>query len=666
MHALTHSSIETLLLAAPAEGPLAERHLWLIDLLQWIRAGDPVTGVQYVLHRLNDAPDLRERVLTLLAHCLNEWHTSSLLADMGFAPRPALLSELGDRLRQRLLPASPDTQDLASLFGLFFHVKEDVQWMDALDQVTLERLGEVLAQAWARTTCGSWQPVFLAALGLLAGQVRAAGLSRELRLRMGDSQAVTQTFVQLARAAEDFSDVYEQSDMLQVHQQAQYLRGLIDRCVILTQGVHEHLEAYGISVDVVFMIDQIQARCVRMEQLLDSLLAPQPHAALRALMLGLMRQAHARQSVRGLFTEHYAMLSRLVAERNAETGEHYITRNRSEYMDMLRRAAGGGLVIVGTTFAKFFLMVLGLSAFWAGFAAGANYAVSFVLIHLLHWTVATKQPAMTAPALAAKLKQTHTDAEVASFVDEVAHLIRSQVAGIVGNLAVVAPVVLLVQALAWLVMGQPLIDDAQARYVLKNLTLLGPTVLLAAFTGVLLFASSLIAGWFENWFVWHRLDSALQWHPRARALLGPERAQRWARWWRSNISSLAANVSLGLMLGITPVLASFFGLPLDVRHVTLSTGQIAAALGTLGTAALHEPAFWWCVAAIPLTGLFNVGVSFVLALRVAARSRGVRVNDQQRLARALGRRLIEQPGSFLLPPKSTVTQSAEVPTSREE
>ena len=27
---------------------------------------------------------------------------------------------------------------------------------------------------------------------------------------------------------------------------------------------------------------------------------------------------------------------------SAETGEHYITRSRDEYRDMLRRAAGGG------------------------------------------------------------------------------------------------------------------------------------------------------------------------------------------------------------------------------------------------------------------------------------------------------------------------------------
>lgn len=37
----------------------------------------------------------------------------------------------------------------------------------------------------------------------------------------------------------------------------------------------------------------------------------------------------------------------------------------------------------------------------------------------------------------------------------------------------------------------------------QSLTLLRPTVFCAAFSGVLLFASSLIAGWVENWFVWH-------------------------------------------------------------------------------------------------------------------------------------------------------------------
>lgn len=669
-------TIDSLLLHAPAQAARAERHLWLIDVLSWVRRGEPVSGMQYVLRYLDAHPVARTRVVSLLATCLADLNISSLLADNGFAPRAALFNELGERLRHRMLPASPDTRDLATLFGLLFNVEKDQAWVGALDASTLDLLGKLLHEAWTRSgDPRGWRAPFMNGLSILASQVRASGLSPQLRLRLGEGDGVTQPFHHLARAAEDLHDLLDaawlDSDATEAAggeavlapppvetpqraallQQAHYLRALLDRCVQLAQGVHEHLEAYGVSVDVVFEIDQLRARCLRIEQVLDCLLSPRPHREVQALVLALIQGGAERRSVRALFKQHYSLLARIVAERSAETGEHYITRTRAQYMDMLRRAAGGGVIISGTTFLKFFLLSLGLSAFWSGFAAGANYALSFVIIHLLHWTIATKQPAMTAPAMAAKLRDTHTDEGVEGFVDEVANLIRSQTAGIVGNLALVVPVVLGIQALAWWGLGKPLVSVQDAQHSLEKLTLLGPSLFYAAFAGVLLFSASLVAGWFENWFVWHRLDSALQWNPRIRRWLGPVRAEHWANWWRANISGLAANVSLGFMLGLTPSIAGFFGLPLDVRHVTLSTGQVVAALGTLGWPLLYEASFWWCVAAIPLTGLLNVGVSFAFALRVAIRSRGVRVKDRSRLWRAMGRRLLRKPWTFLWPPK---------------
>ncbi len=276
---------------------------------------------------------------------------------------------------------------------------------------------------------------------------------------------------------------------------------------------------------------------------------------------------------------------------------------------------------------------------------------------LLHWTVATKQPAMTAPALAASLPRSSAldDTQLETLVDRVAQLIRSQAAGIAGNLALCAPVVLAVQLLARFSFGAPLVGTKDAHYVLKSLTLLGPTALYAAFTGVLLFASSLVAGWAENWFVFHRLDSAIAWNPRIVAALGAARAQRWGRWWRGNVSGLAANVSLGMMLGLVPALLGFVGLPLDVRHVTLASGQLAAALGALGPGPLTAAAFWWCVAGIAVTGVLNLTVSFGLAFAVALRSRGVRLQDRARIVRAIGRRMREQPLSFLWPAARALT-----------
>jgi site-specific recombinase len=641
--------------AADAKSSLPERHLWLIRLMEWLRHAPiasetqtptPVLRLKHLLNVLDRNEEHRARVALLLAQFWREVDTPALFADFGFAPRMALFGELGQRLRLRLLPTTPATTDLGELFGLLFPHADDAAWLEALDEDTLARLVALVSPDIGEAA----KAPLLDAIVFLSSAVRAAGFSGPLRQRMSAELLVDAPFRQLARVAEQVCELASAGDTAALLREAQYLRALLDTCRRCADSVHEHLEEHGVSVDLVFEVDQLRLRTHRIEELLICVLSPEPARDIAQLLAGLVRTARERRSVRALLSRHYSLLARKVAERSAETGEHYITRNRTEYAAMLRAAAGGGAVLAGTTFVKFLVLALGLSAFWGGFWAGVNYATSFVVVHVLHWTVATKQPAMTAPAMAAKLSDVSSDAAVEGFVDEVAHLIRSQAAGIFGNLLVVAPLVLAVQW-AWRgLFGAPLVGVHDAEHVLATLTLLGPTALFAAFTGVLLFASSMIAGWAENWFVWHRLDSAIAWNPRSIARLGAPRAQRWAAYWRANISGYAANISLGLLLGIVPAVAAFFGLPIEVRHVTLSTGQLSAALGALGWDVLRHGAFWWCVAGIAVTAALNLAVSFLLAFKVALRSRGIRLADRSRIYHAIGRRFRRQPVSFLLPP----------------
>jgi site-specific recombinase len=327
-----------------------------------------------------------------------------------------------------------------------------------------------------------------------------------------------------------------------------------------------------------------------------------------------------RRSVRALIAANTSLLAAKVAERSSETGEHYITRNMDEYRDLLRKALGGGALTAVTTWLKFAVVALGFSVFWTGFWAGLVYAASFVVIQLLHFTLATKQPAMTAPAMAAKLKDMSAPLALDAFADEVSHLVRSQVAAVLGNVLMVFPAVLLISAALQLLLGHPMIDAAHAVQVFKSLTLLGPTLLFAAFTGVLLFASSIIAGWAENWFVLHRLDSAMRYNPKITA-----------------------------MLGLIPAFADFFGLGLEVRHVTLSAGQLGAACASLGWQVLREPALWWCLAALPLMGAMNLGVSFYLAFRLALRAHNVTGFGRARISEVIWRRWREAPLSFFWP-----------------
>jgi site-specific recombinase len=652
--------LSALLNAADASASLPERHLWLVRLTEWLRHAavplepqqtpPPLLRLRHLLNVLERHPEHQAEVSALLLRFLREVDTAGLLADFGFAPRMGLTSELGQRLRLRLLPATPATTNLAELFNLLFPDPRDALWLEQLDAATLARIVALL-RPQGGAVAADWRAPFLDGMMFLASAVRAAGFSPLLRERMSAELLVEKPFRQLARVAEQIREHVGSGDTAALLREAQYLRALLDTCRRCALSVNEHLEEHGVSVDVVFEVDQLLRRTHRIEELLTCVVSPDPAPEVVQLVAGLVRTADERRSLRALFALHYSLLARKVAERSAETGEHYITRDRAAYRAMLRAAAGGGTVLAGTTFLKFFILAIGLSAFWGGFWAGVNYAASFVLIHLMHFTVATKQPAMTAPAMADKLGDMSSDAAVESFVDEVANLIRSQMAGIAGNLALVTPLVLALQFASTAIFGGPPIDAQDAAHVLHSLTLLGPTLLFAAFTGVLLFASSIIAGWVENWFVWHRIDSAIAWNPRIVARLGAARAQRWATYWRANISGLTANISLGLMLGIVPAVALFFGLPIEVRHVTLSTGQLAAAVGALGLDVLRTAPFWWCLAATLLTGLLNLSVSFFLAFKVALRSRGIRLADRSRIYRAIRRRLRREPMSFILPPR---------------
>ncbi len=658
----TAPDISNLLEALDPHAGLVQRHVWLNTLLDWVRGNNDtpesaVARINLLLDVLDARPATLEKVQLWWSALVASVDGSTLLSDYGFASRNAFVSELIERLHFKLLPATPETTDASELFGLVFDGPNDAQWLTTLPDTTLQRLSQLLhvpangAFAVEHPHLSHWQCTVLDAMTFCTSQIRAAGFSADIRLRMSASARDANPFHSLAA---DLSAVQEAwLHTRDTTDAAQQFRAQLEACRHAAASVYAHLDAHGISVDLVFRLRQLRERVLRVRALLDCLLDDDAHRANANLLSHLARVRQEQHSIGALVASNSSLIAAKVAERSSEAGEHYITRTRSEYRAMLGNAAGGGALTAITTALKFGVMALGLSAFWYGFWSGLAYAASFVVIQLLHFTLATKQPAMTAPAMAAKLKDIADTQALAGFVDEVTHLVRSQVAAVIGNVAVVFPaVVLLSLAMQWAA-GQPMISTEQAHYVLHSLTLLGPSLLFAAFTGVLLFASSIVAGWVENWFVLHRLDSAIRYNPRSTAWLGSERADRWAHFMRHNISGLAANVSLGLMLGLVPAILAFLGPALDVRHVTLSAGQLGAACASLGWEVVRSPALWWAAASIPLIGLLNLGVSFYLAFRVALQAHNVSGVGRARINRAIGARLRQAPLSFLWPAKET-------------
>ncbi len=651
-------ALRTLLDTLDPHASLADRHVWLIRLFAWLRGDEQspeatVSRLQTLIATVQAQPELQTRLRAWWQTLVQTVDITTLLADFGFAPRTAFVSELAARLRRKLLPGTPETVDAAELFLLVAPTRFDALWMNLVSASQVDQLVQLLSQdpdqdAW------KWQQDVMDALTYCTAQIQATGLAPELRLRMDRISADARAFHALPSAVDELGRVFftatRNEDQLQ--SVVSEFRTRLEACRQAIGSVYTHLDQNGISVGMVFLLRQLRERIVRVRELLDALVSPTPALAAVKLLARRVTTGQDGKSVSALIRVNSSLLSAKMAERSAESGEHYITRDKREYRDMLGKAMGGGAVTAFTTLLKFTVMGIGLSAFWGGFWASVAYAGSFVLIQLLHFTLATKQPAMTAPAMAAKLKDMDAPEavnSVESFVDEVTHLVRSQMASVFGNVALVVPTVLLVNVSSQLLRGQPMISQWEAVHVLKTLTLLGPTLLWAAFTGLILFTASLVAGWMENWFVLHRLDSAIAHNPRFTTALGAARAGRWAVFMRANISGFASNIALGFMLGLIPAFTGFFGLELEARHVTLSAGQLAAAGAALGLEAFSMPAFWWCVAAIPLIGALNLGVSFYCAFRLALQAHNVSRLDRARIRAAIWSRCRRRPRSFFVP-----------------
>ncbi|WP_447273073.1 site-specific recombinase [Burkholderia sola] len=668
--------LDALLAHADAGASYAERSEWLIELAHWLRRNGTVLDapaerdadtraypaharLRYLFHVLDRNPAWKAHAARILRGILRECDGISLLCDAGMPVHSGFFGALFERIDSSLIPPAPNRRELSALFTLMFPTPEDAKWIDALPDDLLARVAELISfdvTDEERHEPGSFSRDLLAALHNLTCQISSTGLSQTVRSRLSDDDArqplESQPFYRLTRAMlaveTAHAAVEDGGDPSKLLHEVNYLRVLLDECRIAVDEVFAHLYRNGVSVDIVFQVERMRMRILRAEMLLNAWMARDDLRGMAHLTAELV-DANQSKSVAHLVRSNFSLFARKLVETNADTGEHYISRGRAEYLKMLRMAAGGGLVTVATVCVKFAITGAHLQSMLEGLLAGINYAASFMLMHFLHFTLATKQPAMTAPTLARELDDTGHDEGVKAFVGSVIALIRTQAAAISGNVLVVLPVCLLVQLFASNVLHANLISPEKAHATLHSFSLLGPTPFYAALTGVLLWASSLLAGWADNWFVLHRVGDALTYNRRLRLTLGAAGAAKLAHFCRSNVAGVVANVGLGLMLGLVPAIVTVFMFPFEVRHVTLSAGSIGVALGVLGKGALGTPELWWAGAGVLSMAILNVLVSFALAFTMAVRSRSLRPTKVRALVAAIVRTVLSNPLALFWP-----------------
>ncbi len=652
----------------------------LVKLARWIRssgsvpataessANEPsmVSRFRFLVRALESFPEHKLRLAQLCRRVLDQSSGLVLFAKLGIPTDRGFWSETVDRLSRRFLPEPVDPEDLAQLLARLFPSERDVHWFSEIPGPLLARFLVVLGDKDGTATFSALLRQTTEALVLLGARISATGLSEPIRQRARRKMIGDSPFSELPRLNDALRVELGSGPQAQCEPILNRLSVTIEGCRLAADNVLSNLETTGVSVDVVYRLELLQ-RCLDRYWSLARLLGPAPSGdrakRLQELVVQLLRARLDDRKLSEITRSNTHLLARKIIERAGQTGEHYITSSRGDYAKMLFSAGGGGVLTALTCAMKYLVLWGHFAPFVEGVLASANYAASFILMQFLGFTLATKQPSMTAAALAGSMRDTAGETDLAGLVKMIARITRSQLAAAVGNLGLVIPAAYAFDQLHRLYRGRPFLDEESALHVIHTLhpTHSG-TILYGALTGVLLWMSSLGAGWLENWAVYRRLPEAIAEH-RYRRFLG-RRITTWAsRVFARNIAGIGGNTTLGVLLGMTPVVGKFVGLPLDVRHVTLSTGALTLAVSAQGGFS-HDPhALYPALLGILCVGVMNFGVSFALALAVALRARQVERSDRFNLFVSVIATFLKSPAQFVFPPRLDAAAPVHGPVS---
>jgi site-specific recombinase len=603
---------------------------------------------------LERSPEQQSAFATSIGTVLASTNALSLFAESGMRNERGLLVESGDRIARRFLPRPREELDLSSMLPPLCPGAAARTWITTVPPVLFERVCLV------SSANSSWQPVRIAmeeSLRLLAARVATRGLAPEMRERRENRGVRTSPYHLLSASTSRWLDALEgPSDEVGLREAEAAWSADVIGCRRSGQAVRKQLESTGVSVDIVYALDVIERYLDRMG-LIFAALSPAPPAARagaqHALLRALVQARLDDRSLRALWRDNMALIARKVIERTGETGEHYITTTRKEWALMWFSAAGGGLVTTFTAVLKTWVTHSHLPLFIEFCLAGSNYAISFVLIQMLGFTLATKQPAMTAATLAAILDRGSSAERSEELATHIARIVRSQLAAAFGNIIAVGVGAFIFVRMYTATRGHAFFDQEHVEEVLRSLDPLhSGTVFYAFITGIVLWLSGIVAGWVGNWVVYRRLPQAIAEH-RLGDRVGAHRMQAVSRWFASHAAGLAGNAALGFLLALVLTVGKGTGLPLDVRHVTLSSGQLMLAAASQGGHFLQDPLMRRAMLGIAVIFVLNLGTSFLLALAVAARARNATRKDLRDLGSALVRHAIRRPLDFFFPPRAS-------------
>ena len=622
------------------------------------------TNFEVFLAYLKNNEEIKNNFRDYLFILFSNKSFTKALTDANILSENAFFPELKKRISYKFLPPVEDENTISYIISkVLFNPKSD---SDYIKNINPEDGSEFfkLMEIEKISSLPKVKKELLISANILALRSVGNALEAGIAKMVPEYKNFDNPFVALQSELDSLIGRFKEDENLQINSKDvdyKQIKIYLQQCLDFVDKAFKNASKFGISSKINQSLLKIRQQLRRIQDIIPILVIDNEEDILtnsKNLVSNTLKYNSHRNNVRELIDDSTRLISHLITSHTAETGTHYIATSSKEYLKMFWKASGGGIIVGFLCIFKMMMSYSHGSEFSHAVLYSLNYAFGFIIIYLLGFTLATKQPAMTAATMAKVLSdESSSEKNYKEFANLVAKLSRTQFIAFVGNVLWSFPVALaIIYGMDWFL--EKNFAVAKADKLLKDLNPIeSKAILHACIAGFFLFISGIISGNISNSSIFNQVPERISQSPFLNQVIGAKNSKKLSDFYTKHWAGIISNFWFGIFLGVIAPLGVFLGLDLDIRHITFSAGNFALALYGKGFD-IDTYTFVISLVTIFLIGAFNFIVSFGLSMLLAFRSRKVNFGELTIIYKTILKYFIKNPLRFFIPLKSELDEAS--------
>jgi len=622
------------------------------------------TNFEVFLAYLKNNEEIKNNFRDYLFILFSNKSFTKALTDANILSENAFFPELKKRISYKFLPPVEDENTVSYIISkVLFNPKSDSNYIKNINPEDGSEFFKLM-EIEKISTLPKVKKELLISANILALRSVGNALEAGIAKMVPEYKNFDNPFVALQSELDSLIGRFKEDENLQINSKDvdyKQIKIYLQQCLDFVDKAFKNASKFGISSKINQSLLKIRQQLRRIQDIIPILVVDNEEDVLtnsKNLVSNTLKYNSHRNNVRELIDDSTRLISHLITSHTAETGTHYIATSSKEYLKMFWKASGGGIIVGFLCIFKMMMSYSHGSEFSHAVLYSLNYAFGFIIIYLLGFTLATKQPAMTAATMAKVLSdESSSEKNYKEFANLVAKLSRTQFIAFVGNVLWSFPVALaIIYGMDWF--RDENFAAAKADKLLKDLNPIeSKAILHACIAGFFLFISGIISGNISNSSIFNQVPERISQSPFLNQVIGAKNSKKLSDFYTKHWAGIISNFWFGIFLGVIAPLGVFLGLDLDIRHITFSAGNFALALYGKGFD-IDTYTFVISLVTIFLIGAFNFIVSFGLSMLLAFRSRKVNFGELTIIYKSILKYFIKNPLRFFIPLKSELDEAS--------